>query len=89
MICMLCRNRVADYANWREVFDSHSGDHARTGLRLIGLWRDVQDANSVFFNFEVTDMERARAFISSPESEQAGKDSGVIDGEYHFAEAVA
>ena len=30
-------------------------------------------------------IDRAREFISNPDAAKAGADSGVIDGEYHFA----
>ncbi len=64
MICMICRNRVTNYVKWREVFDSHAEDHQHSGLSLLNLLRDLEDPNNVFFNFEVTDMERAKSFIS-------------------------
>lgn len=40
----------------------------------------------MFFLFEVTNMDKARAFISNPAAE-VGKTSGVLDGEYHFLES--
>jgi len=87
MIVMLCRNRVADFATWKGVFDSHAQAHREAGLRLRDLWRDVEDANHVFFLFEVTDVQKARTFISNPAAAEAGRTSGVLDGEYHFLES--
>ena len=87
MIRMLCRNKVADFEKWKTVFDSHAGDaHRQFGLRLEHLWRSVEDPNNVFFMFEVSDIEKARAFINAPEAEEAGRVSGVLDGECHFIE---
>ena len=43
--------------------------------------------DNVFFLFEVASLERAQAFISDPAAAEAGKISGVLDGEYHFLEA--
>jgi hypothetical protein len=54
---------------------------------LKSLWRGVEEPNIVFFLFEVTDLEKARAFISNPAAAEAGKTSGVLDGEYHFLES--
>jgi len=85
---MLCRNRVEDYAKWKAVFDSHPEAHQAAGLRLVDMWRSVEDPNNVFFMFEVADMEKAHEFINDPESAKAGEDSGVIDGEIHFVESV-
>jgi hypothetical protein len=87
MIYMLCRNRVADFARWQAVFASHRQAHGEAGLRLVHLWRGVEDANNVFFLFEVASEEKARAFLGNPEAARAGEASGVIDGEYHFLEA--
>ena len=85
MTVMLCRNRVADFVNWKRVFDSHAQAHRDAGLHLRDLWRDLA-ANNVFFVFELTDIEKARTFISNPAAAEAGKASGVLDGEYHFLE---
>ena len=89
MIVMLCRNRVADFSKWKAVFASHASAHREAGLRLINLWRGLEDANNVFFLFEVTNMDKARAFISNPSAAEAAKTSGVVEGEYHFLESSA
>jgi hypothetical protein len=89
MIVMLCRNRVADFAKWKTVFDSHAQAHRAAGLRLRDLWRGLEEPNHVFFVFEVADLEKARAFINDPTAAEAGKTSGVQDGEYHFLESSA
>ena len=52
----------------------------------MNLWRSLEEPNNIFFVFEVASMEKARAFISNPEAAEAGKASGVLDGEYHFVE---
>jgi hypothetical protein len=86
MTYMLCRNRVADFPRWKAVFASHAMAHRDAGLRLVKLWRSVDDPANVFFLFEVASLEKAREFIGNPEAAKAGAASGVIDGEYHFIE---
>ena len=49
MSYMLCRNRVADFARWKEVFASHQEAHRNAGLRLTKLWRSLEQPNNVFF----------------------------------------
>lgn len=83
---MLCRNRVEDYAKWRAVFDSHRDAHREVGLRLVNMWRSVEDPNNIFFLIEVASIEKATRFINSPESAKAGEESGVVDGEVNFVE---
>ena len=88
MLLMLCRNRVADFARWKRVFDSHVEAHRQAGLKLVHLWRALEDQSDVFFLFEVNDIEKAKAFITAPEAAETGQSSGVLDGEYHFVESV-
>jgi hypothetical protein len=87
MIYMLCRNRVADFAKWRQVFAAHAEAHRAAGLILVNFMQGIEDPNNVFFIFEVRDTERARAFINAPGSAQAAKASGVLDAEYHFVQS--
>jgi hypothetical protein len=86
MFYLFCRNRVVDFERWRAVFASHQAAHQQAGLSLVKLWRSVEQPNNVFFVFEVASLSKASEFIRSPEATQAGKASGVIDGEYHFLE---
>jgi hypothetical protein len=86
MIHMLCRNRVADFSKWKSIFDSHADAHRTAGLRLVNLWRSLDDPRNIFFLFEVGSLEKARAFINAPDAAETGKAAGVLDGEYHFLE---
>ena len=86
MIYMLCRNRVRNYEKWRKVFDSNASAPHEAGLSLVHLWRSLDDVHTVFFLFEVHDIERAKAFISAPEGAKTGKKAGVLEGEIHFLE---
>jgi hypothetical protein len=88
MIYMVCRNRVADFSKWKHVFDSHAEAHTAAGLSLIHLWRSLDEPNNVFFVFVVSNIEKARAFVTAPEAAEAGKASGVLDGELHFVEST-
>ena len=88
MSYLLCRNRVTDFATWKRVFDSHAGGHRDAGLRLLHLWRGLEEPENVFFLFEVLDMEKARGFIDGPSSAEAAEESGVLEGEFHFVEST-
>jgi len=66
MTYLLCRNRVAGFAEWRAIFASHQATHLNAGLRLLWLAREGTD--NAFFMFEVADMARARMFISDPDA---------------------
>ena len=81
---MLCRNRVADFDKWRRIFYANIEAARAAGLQLTNLWRCVDDPNNVFFLFEVRSIEKAQEFVNSSEAAKAGKESGVIDGEWHI-----
>ncbi len=87
MTRLLCRNKVVDYEAWWAVFSSHDEAHREAGLILEHLWRSQSDPNDVFFVFEVTDMDRARAFMSAPEAAQAATESNLVESEYHFVDS--
>jgi hypothetical protein len=84
MTYLLCRNRVEDFAHWKSVFASHQARHIEAGLILLNLWRDSENANNVFFLFEVRSVDQARAFIGSSQAAKVGQRAGVLDGDYHF-----
>ena len=78
MTYLICRNRVVDFARWKQVFDSHSAAQREAGLVLERLWQSVEDPNEVFMLFQVHDLEKARAFVTSPKVPEAKQASGVI-----------
>jgi hypothetical protein len=84
MIEMLCRNRVRDFATWKKVFDAQTEAHEEAGLTLKALWQEVNTPGNVFFLFAVESIDRAERFVADPVSEEAGREAGVIDGEYYF-----
>jgi len=89
LVFMLCRNRVSDFEKWKAVFDAHTQAQRDAGLKLVNMWREIDEPNNVFFVLEVMDEGRAREFVSTPDALKAGEVSGVIDGESHFVESVA
>lgn len=84
MDTLLCRNRVRNYAKWREVFDSHAAAHREAGLVLERIWQASDDPNEIYFLFAVEDRAMAEAFMNAPEAAQAGEASGVLEGEARF-----
>ena len=78
MQCMLCRNRVRDYEVWKRIFDSHASAHRATGMNLVRLWRVVDEPNNIFFLFEISDIERAKPYVSMPDGERRAAGS-VLD----------
>lgn len=84
MTLLLCRNKVKNYKKWKSVFDANSESALQAGLKLINLWRSLDDPNNVFFLFEVADIGKAKSFLADPASVETGDISGVLEGEYYF-----
>ena len=85
---LLVRNKVKDFSKWYVYFEADSEAAAEYGLTLAALWQTSDDPNNVFFLLGVKDVDRANAFMARPESQEIGVKSGVIDGEFHYLEAV-
>jgi hypothetical protein len=79
MTYMLCRNKVVNYSTWKRVFDSHAAAQFEAGLSVEKVLRNLDDPSEVFMLFRVTDLEKARAFVCSPEVPDAQEQSGVVD----------
>lgn len=79
MTHLLVRHKVADFPQWKKVFDSHKEAQGKAGLKLKQIFRSLADSNEVFLLFEVSDLEKAKAFLYSPEVPKAKEESGVID----------
>ena len=76
---LLVRHKVEDFACWKRVFDANLMAAEESGLELERLVRNVDDPNEVVLWFVVTDLEKARGFISAPEAYDAKDESGVCD----------
>lgn len=85
---LLVRNKVKDFSKWYAHFDKDSAAAAEYGVTLASLWQTADDPNVVFFLLDGENVDRANAFMARPESQEIGVRSGVIDGEFHYLEAV-
>ena len=58
---------VADYDAWLGVFRADAPVRKKTGIRDLHIWRDPDKKNHAIVLFEITDLERAKAFFGSEE----------------------
>ncbi len=79
MTYMLVRHKVADFSRWKRVFDAHAAAQQASGMKVEKVLRNIDEPNEVFLLFKVSQIEKARAFVSSPEVPQAMQDSSVLD----------
>lgn len=75
---LLVSHHVKDFDAWLKVFDNEGKDtRAANGLIDRGLARGIDDPNTVYVLFAVTDLAKAKARSSSPELKKLMTDAGV------------
>ena len=79
MTYLLVRHKVDDFSKWKRTFDSHSAAQQEAGLRVQKVLRNLDDPNELVLFFEVSDIEKARGFVSSPRVPEAQQQSGAVD----------
>ena len=76
---LLVRHKVKEYHEWKRVFELHKDAQRHAGLKIEKVMRNLYEPNEVFLFFEVTDLAKARGFVSSPEVSTAREQAGVVD----------
>jgi hypothetical protein len=71
-------HEVADYSKWKAGFDEHMSVRMEAGLKDIFVKRDINNTNSVTVFFEVNDLNKAKAFVSSPGLKEIMTKAGVV-----------
>lgn len=89
MASMFLKLRVAEFDKWKPVFDEHEAARKEYGFTTHSLHRDADDPNLVIVALRVTDIARAKQFVSSETLRAAMERSGVQGPpEIWFAEDV-
>ena len=83
MLYMLVRHKVADFARWKEVFDSHKEAQEKAGLRLKHIWHTIDNPNEFFFLMDIADLKRAQAFLNSGDPKVA-QEAGLLETDLYF-----
>ena len=89
MTCMHCRIRVVDFIKWKAAMEGDAETQRKAGMRLIHLWRSVDDPNTAFFVLKVRNVVKARAFVNPAAVAEASKAAGVLEFEWDIVESVA
>jgi hypothetical protein len=79
MMHMLIRHKVADFAKWKSVYDTHASARQSAGLKEEHLLRNIEDPNEVILLFSAQDLNKAKAFAVSDDLREAMQKAGVSD----------
>ena len=88
MYYMHCRVKVSDYKKWKARMDSDAIAMKEAGMRLLHLWRGVEEKALVLFIMEVDDLEKARVYMNPIEIDKAADAAGASEFEWSFVEAL-
>ncbi len=74
----IIKHKVADFAKWLPLFESHDTARLRFGLHNFMIGRGVKDSNMVLVALWMDDFEKAKAFTELPDLKAAMQKGGVI-----------
>jgi uncharacterized protein (DUF1330 family) len=74
----LILHRVADYAAWRQVYDSVSELQKEGGVTAQSVHRMAGDPDVVLVVHEFDTVDQARAFFADPRLQSAMQQGGVV-----------
>ena len=77
MATLFVRHPVADYAEWRRVYDSIGAMQKAGGVVADSVYQSVDDPNDVTVTHDFATIEAARAFVSSRDLKAAMEKAGV------------
>jgi hypothetical protein len=76
---LLVRHQVANFSHWKSVYDKDYPAREKAGLKELHLLHYIQDPNKLTLFFEVENMEKAKAFLHSPDAAAKKQEAQVID----------
>ena len=77
-VTILLSHEVKDYATWKKGFDADEVNRKNAGLKLIALFRGVENPNIITGLMEAPSAEVAQKFLNNPELKAAMEKGGVI-----------
>ena len=69
--------QVADFDDWKAVFDARENDRAEAGIHTKA-YRNIDDGNNAIGIVTAPSKEVVMAFFSRPEMQEAMKNAGVL-----------
>ena len=75
---ILVRQKVEDYAKWKEAFDGDAGVRQAGGSRGGHVFQSAADPNEVFILLEWDTMDNLKQFAQSDELKERMQQAGVI-----------
>jgi hypothetical protein len=78
MATMFIRHQVADYAQWRQIYDAFAPTQQRLGVTAEAVYRAADNPNDVTVTHDFASLEAAQQFAKSDELHSAMGQAGVV-----------
>ena len=89
MTYVLLKHTVADYDEFRAIYEADAPHRLRRGSKGARLFRSADDPNLLFMLFEWDNAGKARSFAKGTELHEAMEWASVIgDSEIHVVEEI-
>ena len=75
---VLVAHEIADWDQWKPVFDAHQEARIAAGLTLRGIARGVDNPNMIYLSFAASDLDAAREFGASEDLKSTMESAGVV-----------
>lgn len=78
MAFMLLQQEVADYTQWRAVFDSNEEVRRSRGVQSTRVFRGLENPNTVTLLVEWDNVEHAKGWLNDARLRAAMQEAGVL-----------
>ncbi len=78
MVTVILSHEVTDFATWKAGFDSGEDMRTSFGVKTIGVYAAVDNANSVSIITEFPSVEAVTGMLSNPDLQASMKEAGVV-----------
>ena len=79
MTYLMVRHKVADFGEWKPVYDAHAPARAKAGLKEEHLLRNIDNPDEIVLLFSTDDLGKAKTFAASADLREAMQKAGVTD----------
>ncbi len=77
MTYLMVRHQVADFGEWKPVYDGHASARAKAGLKQEHLLRSIDNPDEIVILFSANDLCKAKMFAASAELREVMRKAGV------------
>lgn len=78
MITVILTHEVKNFANWKTFFDAGEGFRLQNGVKTIGIFNSVENANMVTVITEFPNEEAVKGFMANPKLKEDMATAGVV-----------